>query len=149
MTASKAFDEMMEQFVGELGRSFPEAAPTERPTSSEFMHTIAPWSQKLMAKDETFFCEENKLLNLHSIWTREDCSGTSKDAIWQYLSSLYMMGTMFSMIPPSMLSMIEAAAENAAKNMTSGGEPDMMKMMEQLMGGVQTPKRIKSKKNSR
>ena len=69
-----------------------------------------------------------------------------------------MMGTMFSMIPPQMLSVIEAAAENAAKNIAAGGEMDLASMLGQLTaampggggGPVRTPKpRIRSKKSSR
>ena len=153
MSAPKAFDEMMGQFLGELARTFPDE-PAKTPIDSRtFMAQVAPWASKMMAKDDSFFCEQNEFVNqlgLQKIWTREDCTPASKEAIWQYISSLYMMGTMFSMIPPQMLSVIEAAAESAAKNIAAGGEMDLASMLNQISGGAQRPKpKIRAKKSSR
>jgi hypothetical protein len=88
----------------------------------------------MSARDESFFSEDNvfvKNLNLHVIWKREDCSAATKQAIWQYLSSLYMIATTLSMFPPETLSAIEAAAENCARNMKIGpnGQPDEASLM--------------------
>lgn len=147
---------MMGQFLGEIGRTFPDE-PTKTPIDCKtFMAQVSPWASKLTAKDESFFCDENefvKSLKLQAIWNREDCTPGTKDAIWQYISSMYMMGTMFSMIPPEMLSIIEAAAHNAAKNIAAGGEMDLAGMLSQLSGGAgpaRNPKpKIRAKKSSR
>jgi len=65
-----------------------------------------------MAKDPAFFCEANPVaanLNLHNVWTTEDCTENTKAAIWQYYQTLYMLGTTINMFPPETLSMIESA----------------------------------------
>jgi len=48
-----------------------------------------------------------KNLNLHEIWKSEGCTPNTKNAIWQYLHSMYMIGTTMSMFPPETLAMIE------------------------------------------
>ena len=147
MTAVKAFDEMMSQFLGELSTVFPDEPAKTGPDCKTFMKQVAPWAGQMSARDESFFCEENEFangLNLHTIWKREDCSINTKQAIWQYLSSLYMIATTLSMFPPETLSAIEAAAENCAKNMKLGpnGQPDeaslmagVNSMLSQMMSG--------------
>ena len=146
MTTVKAFDEMMTQFLGELSTVFPDEPAKTGPDCKTFMKHIAPWAGQMSARDEAFFCEENEFvkgLNLHMIWKREDCSSNTKQAIWQYLSSLYMIATTMSMFPPETLSAIEAVAENCAKNMKLGpnGQPDeaslmagVNSMLSQMMG---------------
>ena len=147
MTTVKAFDEMMGQFLGELARAFPDEPPKKGPDCKTFMKQVAPWAGHMSAHDDSFFCEENefvKNLNLHTIWKREDCSATTKHAIWQYFSSMYMIATTMSMFPPETLSAIEAAAEKCAKNIKLGpnGQPDeaslmasVNSMMSQMMSG--------------
>jgi hypothetical protein len=147
MTTVKAFDEMMGQFLGELARAFPDEPPKTPVNCATFMKQVTPWAGQMSTRDESFFCEQNefaKNLNLPVIWKREDCSENTKQAIWQYLSSLYMISTTMSMFPPETLSAIEAAAENCAKNMKLGpnGQPDeaslmagVNSMLSQMMSG--------------
>lgn len=154
MTTLQAFNEMMGQFLDELHEVFPDdtaittaqAAPRDRGTLDTFMKSTSKWSTQMMQKDESFFCEENefvKNLNLHVIWKTEACTLNTKNAIWQYLHSMYMIGTTMSMFPPETLAMIEAAAENATKNMkNSSGQIDeaalmssMNNMLSQMLGG--------------
>ena len=145
MTTVKAFDDMMGQFLGELAHAFPDEPPKTPVACAAFMKQVAPWAGQMSAKDDSFFCEENefaKNLNLHAIW--KQCSENTKQAIWQYLSSLYMIATTMSMFPPETLSAIEAAAEKCAKNMKLGpnGQPDeaslmagVNSMLSQMMSG--------------
>ena len=134
MTTVKAFDEMMNQFLGELKNVFPDEPDKTGPDCKAFIKQMAPWAGQMSSRDDAFFCDENefaKNLNLPSIWKREDCTPTTRQAIWQYLSSLYMIATTLSMFPPETLSAIEAAAENCAKNMKLGpnGQPDEASLM--------------------
>jgi len=155
MTTLAAFNEMMGQFIGELALAFPDepkikevqAAPMNRATFDQFMKDITPWVSQMMAKDPAFFCAENQVvspLNLHKIWTTEDCTENTKAAIWQYYQTLYMLGTTINMFPPETLSMIESAAENCAKNMKKApnGQIDeaslmagMNNMLSQMLSG--------------
>jgi hypothetical protein len=155
MTTLAAFNEMMGQFIGELAQTFPDepkikevqAAPMNRATFDQFMKDITPWVSQMMAKDPAFFCEANPVaanLNLHNVWTTEDCTENTKAAIWQYYQTLYMLGTTINMFPPETLSMIESAAENCAKNMKKApnGQIDeaslmagMNNMLSQMLSG--------------
>ena len=155
MTTLSAFNEMLGQFLGELAQTFPDepkikeaqAAPMNRATFDQFMKDITPWVSQMMAKDSAFFCEANPIaanLNLHKVWTTEDCTEGTKAAIWQYYQTLYMLGTTINMFPPETLSMIESAAENCAKNMKKApnGQLDeaslmagMNNMLSQMLSG--------------
>jgi hypothetical protein len=155
MTTLAAFNEMMGQFIGELAQTFPDepkikevqAAPMNRATFDQFMKDVTPWVSQMMAKDPAFFCAENQVvspLNLHKVWTTEDCTENTKAAIWQYYQTLYMLGTTINMFPPETLSMIESAAENCAKNMKKApnGQIDeaslmagMNNMLSQMLSG--------------
>jgi hypothetical protein len=177
MTTVKAFNDMYGQFIEDIFSVWSDdlvlhiarATPREGTEPYQtFMKDIGPFAQKLMAKDPTFFCEENefaKKLYLHKHWYEESCTDKNKDAIWQWLSSLYMIAMTLNMFPPDALSQIEAVAESCAKNMKMGGdnEADMMagvnSMLSTMMSGrgplasllsSQTPKtKKKSNKKSR
>ena len=156
MTTLSAFNEMMVQFLGELAQTFPDepkikeaqATPMNRASFDKFMKDISVWTNQMMAKDgAAFFCEDNTVavnLNLNVIWNSAECTENTKAAIWQYLQTLYMLGTTISMFPPETLSMIESAAENCAKNMKKNpdGQLDeaslmagMNSMLAQMLGG--------------
>ena len=154
MTTIQAFNEMMGQFLDELVATFPEeeafkavqATPRTRATFDAFMKQVSPHATALMAKSPDFFCEQNEFvkgLNLHVVWASPDATTATKDAIWQYIQTMYILGNTINMFPPETLSMIEAAAENCAKNMkTTGGAMDekalmtgMNNMLSQMMGG--------------
>ena len=132
MTTVKAFNEMMGQFLDELSATFPEEeavkkaleAPRTRETFETFMKQVSPYSNQLMQKSEAFFCDENEFvagLNLKALWSSEGVSENTKAAIWQYVQTMYILGTTINMFPPETLSMIETAAEACAKNMQTQG----------------------------
>jgi hypothetical protein len=147
MTTLNAFYDMMGQFLGDLADTFPENETIKaakdvsrtRETFDAFMKDIKPWTTQMMQKDPTFFCAENRFvrkLDLVSVWP--EATDASKSAIWQYIQTMYMIGTTLSMFPPETLSMIEAAAENCAKNMQASGagmEEMMSSMLSQMMSG--------------
>lgn len=170
MTTVKAFNEMYGQFIDDIFSVWSDdlvlhiakAAPREGSEPYQtFMKEVGPFAQKLMAKDPSFFCEENefaKKLYLHKHWYEETCTEQNKAAIWQWLSSLYMIAMTLNMFPPDALSQIEAVAESCAKNMKMG-EMDMMagvnSMLSTMMSGngplanmLQPPQKPKTKKKS-
>jgi len=144
MTTVKAFNEMMGQFIDDVLSVFPDdlaihmakAKPCDYQT---FMKQVGPWASQLMSKDPAFFCEENefaKSLYLHKHWNEPECTASNKDAIWQWLSSLYMIAMTLNMFPPEALSQIEAVAESCAKNMKGSGEMDMMAGMNSMLSSL-------------
>jgi hypothetical protein len=109
------------------------------------MKGITPYADKISNKDESFLLNEVgnieylKDLNLKDNWN-DSLSSNTKDAIWQYLQTLYMLGTTITAIPAETLSMIEGIAKDCADKMENeGGELDeaaLMKTMNSMFGGM-------------
>ncbi len=136
MSTISAFCDMLEQFCGELIQTFPDEKSFKRyKTTVEmsrkvnprkivtcYMDNLTPYSQKLMSKDETLFTDDSKNieiindLNIVAIWTPE-LSVNTKDAIWQYLQTLYIIGTTIALLPQDTLSMIENVAKQCVDQM--------------------------------
>ena len=158
MASVTAFNDMLSQFLVELHKTFPEEKGIKKMTTSfellkttnprlivdGFMKGVAPYADKISAKDEAFILEEIekidilKDLNIKNYWTR--MSSATKAATWQYLQTLYMLGTTITAIPAETLSLIESIAKDCADKMqTEGGEIDqdaLMKMMGGMLGGL-------------
>ena len=158
MASVTAFNDMLTQFLVELHKTFPEEKGIKKMTTSfellkstnprlivdSFMKGVTPYADKISAKDESFLLEEIekieflKELNIKSYWTR--MTPATKAATWQYLQTLYMLGTTITAIPAETLSLIESIAKDCAdKLQTDGGELDqdaLMKMMGSMLGGM-------------
>jgi hypothetical protein len=159
MTSISAFNEMMDQFMVELKQTFPEEKAlgkyytgfdllrksNPRKVVVEFMNEITPFASQIMGKDEQFFLNNTVNLpavldemNIRSHWMG-DISQATKDAIWQYLQTLYMLGTTIVSIPSETLNMIEAVAKQCADTMQGSGNIDqsaLMSSMSGLFGGL-------------
>lgn len=147
MSTISSFNDMMGQFFDELVLTFPEdeviyeskmkfavaRAATPRLPMENFMHAVKPYADKIMAKDITFFSEDSKNvgwlaeLQIDKLW-ESDMSEQTRAAIWQYVQTLYILGTTITMFPPEALSMIENVAEKCAENMQETGTFDMSAM---------------------
>ena len=141
---------MMTQFLDELQQTFPEEPKIKKYAMSydlmrkanarkcvdTYMKGCAPHSDKIMSKDEAFFLESADDievlagLNLKKHWT-SDLSENTKNAIWQYLQTLYILGTTITTIPAETLSMIEDVASKCATSMQGGGADE-----KSLMAGM-------------
>ena len=79
-----------------------------------------------MTKNESFFLDNGndnqfiKDLNLQKLWT-PDLSENTKNAIWQYLQTLFILGTTITTIPIDALNMIEDMATKCAGSLQSNG----------------------------
>tara|TARA_B110000858_G_scaffold71388_2_gene82831 strand:+ start:421 stop:906 length:486 start_codon:yes stop_codon:yes gene_type:complete len=158
MASVTAFNDMMGQFLVELHKTFPEEKGIKKMMTSfdllkstnprlvvdGFMTGVTPYAEKISSKDESFLLKEIdtidflKDLNIKSYWER--MSANTKGATWQYLQTLYMLGTTITSIPDDTLKMIEGIAKQCADKMdTEGGELDqdaLMKMMGSMLGGL-------------
>ena len=158
MASVTAFNDMLSQFLVELHKTFPDETGIKKMTTSfemlkktnprlvvdGFMKGVTPYADKISAKDEKFILEEIekiellKDLNIKSYWDR--MSPNTKAATWQYLQTLYMLGTTITAIPAETLNLIEGIAKDCADKMqTEGGEIDqdaLMKMMGSMLGGM-------------
>ena len=158
MASVTAFNDMMGQFLVELHKTFPDEKGIKKMTTSfevikqtnprlivdGFMKGVTPYADKISSKDESFLLEEIetidflKDLNIKSYWSR--MSEGTKAATWQYLQTLYMLGTTINSIPADTLTQIEQIAKGVADKMqTDGGELDqdaLMQMMGSMLGGM-------------
>ena len=158
MASVSAFNDMMSQFLVELHKTFPEEKGIKKMLTSfdllkstnprlvvdGYMKGVSPYADKISAKDETFLLEEIenieflKELDIKRYWTK--MSEGTKGATWQYLQTLYMLGTTITALPADTLSQIENIAKGVANNMQSGdGELDqaaLMKMMGSMLNGL-------------
>ena len=144
MTSISAWNDMMVQFISELLSTFPEEKSIKKYQTSfdllrksnprkcveGYMAEVTPVQDKIMSKDESFFLDSNsntseliRDLNIAKYWT-SDLSQNTKDAIWQYLQTLYILGTTITMIPQETLNSIEKIASDCADNMQNGGQFD-------------------------
>lgn len=156
MSSVSAFNDLMSQFLSELRQTFPEEKSIKKYDASfdilrksnprkcvdTFMTAVGPYSQKIQARDESIFDEDLEFLvtmNIKTHWTPELSSNT-KDAIWQYLNTLYMLGTTITAIPKETLDMIEGMANKCMTDMSNnGGEPDekfLMNSVSSLIGSL-------------
>ena len=161
MTSVNAFNDMMGQFLAELHKTFPEEKSIKKSMSGfelmrqsnprlvvdGFMTGVSPYADKISARDDTFFLEESKKLdflkgiNIETHWS--SISDATKDAIWQYISTLYMLGTTISSIPEDTLNMIEKVAKQCADQIeTDGGgledldQGKLLSTMQNMLGGM-------------
>lgn len=144
MSSISAWNDMMVQFLNELQTTFPEEKSVKKYQTSfdllrksnprkcveGFMSEISPVQDKIMSKDESFFLDDKSAkselirdLNISKYWTSE-LSDNTKDAIWQYLQTLYILGTTITMIPQETLNSIESIASDCAEKMQGGGQFD-------------------------
>tara|TARA_B100000405_G_scaffold302924_1_gene267766 strand:- start:3985 stop:4482 length:498 start_codon:yes stop_codon:yes gene_type:complete len=158
MASVTAFNDMMSQFLVELHKTFPEEKGIKKMLTSfdvlkstnprmvvdGFMSGVSPYASQISARDDKFLLEECdkidflKDLDLASYWQR--MSANTREATWQYLQTLYMLGTTITALPPEQMAQIEALAQGvAAKMQDEGGELNedaLMKMMGSMLGGL-------------
>ena len=158
MASVSAFNDMMSQFLVELHKTFPDEKGIKKMLTSfdmlkstnprlvvnGFMDGVTPYAGKISAKDESFLLEEVenieflRELDIKKYWG--NMSTNTKAATWQYLQTLYMLGTTITSLPDDTLSQIEKIAKGVASQMQDGdGDIDqdaLMKMMGSMLGGL-------------
>lgn len=158
MASVSAFNDMLSQFLTELQRCLPDEKgiakfqtqfdmlrqANPRKCVDAYMSGIAPFADKVSSKDDSFITEDLaaidflKDLNIKEHWS-DKLSDNTKGAIWQYLQTLYMLGTTIIAIPAETLTQIEALAKSAASQMEDSGDLNqdaLMKTMSNMLGGM-------------
>ena len=158
MASVSAFNDMMGQFLVELHKTFPEEKGIKKMMTSfdllkstnprlvvdAYMKGVTPYADKISSKDESFLLDEIetidflKDLNIKTYWER--MTANTRGATWQYLQTLYMLGTTITSIPDDTLKMIENIAKECAEKMQNGdgdlNQDALMKMMSSMLGGM-------------
>ena len=156
MTSISAWNDMMESFLNELSIAFPEEKAIKKYQTSfdllrksnprkcvdGYMQEAGKFQQEIMGKDENFIKNFNssfiKELNIGTYWT-DELSQNTKDAIWQYLQTLYVLGTTITMIPQETLNSIETIASDCANKMQNEGgsfDPSALNGLFSSLGGM-------------
>ena len=150
MTTSNAFNELLKNFLSELRASFPEqkgltmclagfdvmAATQPGLPMKMFMEAMHPHAALINARDSSLFQQPLELagdVDLGDIWSQEDVTDSTRDAIWSYLQTLYMLGNTLQSLPPEVLNTIEKVAGECATQMESTGQMDMNAMAAAMM----------------
>jgi hypothetical protein len=158
MASVTAFNDMMSQFLVELHKTFPEEKGIKKMLTSfdvlkstnprmvvdGFMSGVSPYASQISAKDDKFLLEECgkidflKDLDLATYWMK--MSANTREVTWQYLQTLYMLGTTITSLPPDQMAQIEAFAQGVASKLQDEGgelnEEALMKMMGSMLGGL-------------
>jgi hypothetical protein len=166
MASVQAFNSVMEEFLNELKETFPEEKKLKlyynsfttmkkanpRKILEIFMSNASKYNTLITNKDESLFDGEREIIpdvDLSKVWT-SDLDKETKDAIWQYLNTLYVLGSTINSIPSELLSTIEGVAEQCASQMTNSNEssdkkqemPDMSALlagMQNMIGNMSMP----------
>jgi hypothetical protein len=149
-----AFNQMMRNFLEELHATFPEetkvhlvleafddlARINAKKPMELFVASLAPYAALVTAKSAALFDQPIILpggLDMSSLWSKEDVTSETRDAIWQYIQMLFMLGTTVQNLPPQLLATIESVAMNCATQMQSGDSPvDFASLSGMLMGSL-------------
>ena len=150
----QAFNTMMANFLEELHQTFPEeqkiaivqegfqdlSSVNARKPMEVFTATLAPYSELVMAKNPALFDQPIELpggLNMSALWAKPDVTQETRDAIWQYIQMLFMLGTTVQNLPPQLLDTIESVAMSCATQMQEGGGGlNFSQLSSMLMGGL-------------
>jgi uncharacterized protein (UPF0147 family) len=145
---------MMDNFLSELSKTFPDEPGVKKYKTSyelvrkanprkcveSYMAACTEYSQQIMNKDESFFVEQGetisflKDMNIKKHWEDPNLSQGTREAIWQYIQTLYVLGTTITSFPPEALGMIEDVAQKCATNMQGGDGEDPTKMLSNMSG---------------
>ena len=138
MTTVHQFNDMMSQFFDELVVTFPEEKQLKkykvtyelikktnpRKCVDMYMESAKKVHTQIMNKDDQFFLTgEVEFLDALNIkkWWNDDLSENTKNAIWQYLQSLNVLGMTIVAIPDDAMKTIEQVAKQVEQNMQNPG----------------------------
>jgi len=150
-----AWNEYLKSFVNELCETFPECPDLfallgvidvmidedEHSVLEKYIEEIEPHTEALTNMDEAFFLEADidflKKLGVKQYWT-PDLEQETKQAIWQYLQTLLVMGKTIQSVPPQMLRMLEDYANKITSQMGDGElDPSQIDLQSLGMGAIQ------------
>lgn len=151
MSTIDAFNSTLKNFLQELVDVFPDepgvgkiqlflagfdmyVANNKRAAMEAFLEKLGPHADAITTKDAKLFkkLELPGGISLRDLWKK--ASDKTRDATWQYLQMLFLLGSTASAVPADMLESIEGmAAEYAGK--VKSGEMDLSGVTNLLLGG--------------
>jgi hypothetical protein len=157
MTTIAAFNHSLKEFLGDLAATFPEKSDItfydhmlpallktdQRAGLSFFMNATRDHGTQILQRDASFFDHDiyiGKGLNLTDLWNDPGLDDASKDVIWNYLNTLYVLGMTLEGVSDDMLQGIESLAQSTAEKLKSGDQslesmlPGLMSSVGSIMG---------------
>jgi hypothetical protein len=140
----------MKQFLEALAMTFPDhdeiclfqtmfddlVKTNHRKPVDLFMNALQPYSDLVMKKDNALFEQPISLgnkIDLSALW-KENLSDSSRDAIWKYIHTLFLLGTTVRTLSPELLTTIDGIAQNCADKIKSGNA-DLSTITQSLLQG--------------
>lgn len=162
MTSTESFKNMYKEFINELMNEFPTIDKIKDEKFAfikfngdhmrRFMKRLRipdDYGHMIQARDAELFNTRCKLvrdIGLDDVW--KQANDETKETIWQYLGTMYMLATTVSAIPPKMLRNIETMANQIAKDVqTNGNEIDFSQIMKSVEGMMKGAKQNVPKGN--
>lgn len=121
----KVFNQLIDDFFRELIEIFPEQTKIQvqyslfqtiikmniKKVCNEFMEKSIPYLEKIVLRDEEFFKGSDRpsflnAIGFENIWTT-DLSQVTKNAIWNYIKSFFVVGIKIVKMPEETLPLIE------------------------------------------
>lgn len=109
-------------------------AGNNRAALNAFLEAVSPHADLLTAKDPKLFkkLELPGNISLKDLWKK--ASDSTREATWQYLQMLFLLGNTAAAVPPDMLTAIEGMASQYADKVKSG-EMDLSSVTNLFLGG--------------
>lgn len=154
LSSIEAWNEYFLNFLSELCETFPECTELivahsaaeammeedEMSVLQRFVSEIEPHTQALTDMEEEFLLSDEveilRQLNIAQYWT-PDLDPETKNAVWQYLQTLLVMGKTILTVPPELLRMLEGYASKVTAGMGDNFDESKLDMQALGMGALQ------------
>lgn len=152
MTSVQAFNDMLANFIDQLRHTFPEDEGIElfsekfdtlkslnvKKPLEFFMTALAPHTDLIMSKDPALFdrASLDASLDLGKLWRDEGLTGQTREAIWQHIQTLFMIGTTLQYMPADMLQNIEKVARECSARVENGEKVDFASVASNMVASM-------------
>lgn len=152
-TSLDSFNFLLKGFIEQLSLTFPEekklklfargfdplvALSPEQPMEV-FLRATQPHQALLMSRNPDLFDQNITLpggISLSKLWQTPDLSDSTREAIWGYLTQLFIVANTYATLPAPLLQQVELIAQNCAAGLKDGETPDLAKLLPKLTAGL-------------
>jgi len=154
MTTIATFNKTLLDFIADLGETFDDVAEigllramipslindNEQAALKLYMDALRPYGEKLVKKDHTIFEAPLVIgtLDVSTLWHADGLDDGTREAIMNYISTLFVLGMTLENVDGEMLNNIEKMAADAASTLKETGSIDIAAVLPGLMQNVGT-----------
>ena len=135
----ETFDDVAE--IGLLRAMIPSLInDNEQAALKLYMDALRPYGEKLVKKDHTIFEAPLVIgtLDVSTLWHADGLDDGTREAIMNYISTLFVLGMTLENVDGEMLNNIEKMAADAASTLKESGSIDIAAVLPGLMQNVGT-----------